>query len=330
MRSVVVERQAAGMQHLLDGQAGVVARRQLLDLGVTDNDMRRMGRRRELVTVHPGVFVTHTGELTWPQRAWAGVLYAWPAALVGVSALRAVEGTSGALGCDRDIQLAIDSARRVVGRPGLVIERRRALEPRVLWNLGPPRIRYEEAVLDVALAAASDLDAIAVLASACGGRRTTAAWLMDSVAARSRVPRRDWVTAVLRDVAQGTCSVLEHGYLARVERPHGLPRARRQLRAVTVSGPVYRDAEVLARVVVELDGRPFHDSATARDVDLERDLDTTLDDRPTVRLGWGQVFDRPCSTARKIGRLLALHGWDGRIRSCGPLCSGSWKIPVTR
>jgi hypothetical protein len=320
MRSVVVERQAADMQHLLDGQAGVVARRQLLDLGMSDNDMRRMGRHRDLVTVHPGVFVDHTGELTWLQRAWAGVLYAWPAALVDVSALRAAEGSGGAQAPDGDIHVGIDSARRVVGRSGLVIERRRALEPLVLWNLGPPRIRYEEAVLDVALAAASDLDAIAVLASACGGRRTTAARLADSVATRARVPRRDWVTAVLRDVAQGTCSVLEHGYLTRVERPHGLPRAHRQLRAVTVSGPVYRDAEVLARVVVELDGRLFHDSATARDLDLERDLDATLDDRHTVRLGWGQVFDRPCSTASKIGRLLALHGWDGRIRSCGPSC----------
>ena len=42
--------------------------------------------------VHPGVYVNHTGELTWLQRAWAAVLFAWPAALSHDSALRAADG----------------------------------------------------------------------------------------------------------------------------------------------------------------------------------------------------------------------------------------------
>jgi len=70
-------------------------------------------------------------------------------------------------------------------------------------------------------------------------------------------------------------------------------------------------------VVVELDGRLFHDAATGRDRDLERDLDTATDGRSTVRLGWGQVFERPCSTAAKVGRLLQLAGWSGRFARAG-------------
>ena len=321
MRATTSSRQATPVQHLLDDQAGVVARRQLSSAGLQDHDIRRLVRRRELVPIHPGVFVNHTGEPTWIQRAWAAVLYAWPAALCGESAVRATDGPGRTHRRDDDIHVAVAHGRRVRGRPGLTIERRRALDPAVLWNLGPPRVRYEEAVIDVALAAVTDTDAIATLASACGGRRTTAARLAAAAANRRRLPRRAWIEAVLRDVAQGTCSVLEHGYLDRVERAHGLPTARRQLRALAASGTVYRDAEIAEFLVIELDGRLFHDSTLDRDGNLERDLDASLDGRTTVRLGWGQVLDRPCSTAGKLARLLASKGWDGHIHPCGAGCT---------
>jgi hypothetical protein len=53
---------------------------------------------------------------------------------------------------------------------------------------------------------------------------------LDALAERQRVPRRAWLEAVLRDIADGSCSVLERGYLQHVERAHGrLPRADRQV-----------------------------------------------------------------------------------------------------
>ncbi|SFB90212.1 hypothetical protein SAMN04487968_102223 [Nocardioides terrae] len=63
----------------------------------------------------------------------------------------------------------------------------------------------------------------------------------------------------------------------------------------------------------ELDGRLGHDGSAARDRDLERDLDAAVDaGRTTIRIGWGQVFDRPCSTAAELGRLLQQRGWPER------------------
>ena len=59
---------------------------------------------------------------------------------------------------------------------------------------------------------------------------------------------------------------------------------------------------------------------------MERDLDAALVGKDTVRLGWGQVFDRPCSTAAKVGALHAARGWAGSPRSCGDECG----IGVTR
>lgn len=330
VRSVGPRRHAGGMRQLLEAQGGVVARRQLIATGLDENDIRRLVRRRELAPVHPGVFVDHTGEPSWSQRAWAAVLYAWPAALSGRSALRVTDGREHGQDDADDIDVVVSHDRRVRPRKGVRVERRRRLDDHVLWNLGPPRLRYEEAVLDVAISAATDLDAIAVLAAACGRRRTTAGRLAAALQERSRAPRRTWLTAVLDDVGAGTCSVLEHGYLRRVERAHGLPPARRQLRTFALSGPVYRDAEVAGLLVVELDGRTFHDTAAARDRDMERDLDATLDGRATVRLGWGQVFDRPCGTAVKIAALLGTLGWDGAPRPCGPSCAVVGNIAVTR
>jgi hypothetical protein len=150
---------------------------------------------------------------------------------------------------------------------------------------------------------------------------------------RRRIRRRRFLQRVLEDVESGACSALEHAYLTRVERAHHLPAALRQVRDSN-RGPIYRDVvyEVLA-TVVELDGRLDHSALWDRDADLERDLDATLDGLGTVRLGWGQVIGRPCSTAEKLGRLFARKGWLGTLSEC-PHCqrgdsqsSGDWESP---
>ena len=78
---------------LLRHQDGLVSRRQALGHGLSVTDIKRLVRRREWVAVSPGVYVNHTGALTWRQRAWAAVLAAGPgAALCLGSALRGHEG----------------------------------------------------------------------------------------------------------------------------------------------------------------------------------------------------------------------------------------------
>lgn len=309
------------MERLLREQDGVVARRQLLAVGHRPHDIARWVRRRDLVRVLPGVYVGHTGPPTWSQRAWAAVLYSDPAALSHWSALRAAEGPGGRWD-EAVVHVAVDERRRVLPRPGLVVHRVVGLEQRVQWHLGPPRMRYEHATVDVATQARNDFEAIAVLGAACQSRRTTAARLRAVVEQRSRVPRREWVARVLDDVAAGTCSVLEHGYLTRVERPHGLVGARRQVRSRMGAGSVYRDVEYACGLVVELDGRLFHDSATQRDRDFDRDLDAAVLGKDTRRISWGQVFDRPCRTAERIAVLLRQHGWQGTPHPC-PECGAS-------
>ncbi len=301
---------------LLSLQSGVIARRQLTERGVPPHELERLLRRRDLVRVHDGVFISHTGTPTWLERAWIGVLIAWPAALAGDSALRAADGPGRAARDDSVIHLAVSRDRKVALPSGYRLHRVPRLHSTVSWNTSPPRVRVEEALVDLASHAADDFTAISVLADAIQARRTTATRIRDRLDARPRVPRRDFLRGVLTDLHVGTCSVLEHGYLTRVERPHGLPSARRQLRD-SDDGPVYRDvAYVDFDQLVELDGRLWHDSASARDVDLDRDLDAAVDRLNTVRVGWGQVFARPCATAARIAVLLQARGWTGGITRC--------------
>jgi len=233
---------ALDIDTILDHQDGVISRRQAMAAGEAPHDVRRRLRRRDWVKVHPGVYVAHTGPMTWRQGAWAAVLWGWPAALWGPTALHAIERP--------DLRGATETVHIAIGRhrsglrppPGVAVHHVEGIEACVLWNTSPPRTRVEEAALDAAIGADSDLDAVAVLAQVIQRRWTTADRLLRALAGRRRVPRRRRLDTVLADLAAGTCSVLEHGFLTRVKRPHRLPRAERQLPARSSQGLVYRDA----------------------------------------------------------------------------------------
>lgn len=307
------------LQPLLHRQGGVLARRQALECGLSDNDLRRLVRRREFVRVHPGVFVSHTGEPSWEQRAWAAVLWAWPAALCDVSALQA-HGLTGS-GPGAPIRVAVPVTRHPSAVPGVVVRRTRDFDAWVQWSSSPPRIRLEMAVVRMADAAPGEHDCVRILTDAVGSRRTTADRLLATIEQCTRLRRRKFLTDVARDVATGVHSVLERGYLHRVESAHGLPPALRQVRAGGPGGrAVHRDAVVAAYdLVVELDGHTHHAAAEARHRDLDRDLAAAVDGFQTVRLGWGQVYGDPCGTARTLAELLRVRGWGGRAQRC-PSC----------
>lgn len=308
----------AGM-NLAHAQDGVLSYRQLTAAGLADHDIRRRVRRRELVRLHPQVYIDHTGQPTWRQRAWAAVLAVGPAALCDVSALHAYEESKRWIDPGDHIHVAINADRRVAEPDGVKVHRR-PLEGRVAWHLSPPRLKLEEAIIDVAARQVRDLDAVAVLAHAVGSGRTTAERLIHTLDARHRVKRGVWMRRVLIDIGGGSWSVLEHAYLTTVERPHHLPASRRQVRHVGAHRVAYRDAVLPGMTIIELDGRTFHSSIEQRSIDLDRDLEAAVDGHVTVRLGWRQVIDRPCATAAQLGTLLRMRGWSGHAAPCSPRC----------
>ena len=266
-----------------------MSRAQAVELGLTDNDLRRLRRRRELTPLWPGVYVDHTGSPSWIQRAWGAVLAAWPAALSHESALRIVEGP-GSRRSEALIEVVVHRDRRLVRARGCP---------------DPPQCRPGGS------RAVEPVTAARALRRGCrstwprGHRTTSPAWRCWRRPASSDGPRRSgWRPR--STLARGwparpgsaRCSATWPRVCARpwstatfsaVERAHGLSRARRQVRDRVGAGVVYRDAEYVGGLIVELDGRLFHDSTTQRDSDFDRDLEAMVDGKESVRLSWGQV-----------------------------------------
>lgn len=301
---------------LLWAQDGVISRRQVLEAGGSDFDIARMLRRRELTDVHRGVYVSHSGQLTLRQRHWAAVLAYWPAVLAHASALPDPPTTV--------LHIAVGPGRNLRPLPRIVLHRMPDFELRAELDRSPPMIRLEHALIDVVGGELRHKDvaaAFAVLARVCATRRTTPQRILQVLATRQRVCGRRTLEAMLADLRDGACSVLERGYLHRVERAHGLPKGERQNRSTATGRLTFQDVHYRAqRVVVELDGRVFHDAPRDRDRDALRDLaELSRSDVVTSRVTYGLVFDDACRTAVLIGDLLRRRGWPGLVRTC-PSC----------
>ncbi|RHW26562.1 hypothetical protein D0Z08_14010 [Nocardioides immobilis] len=302
------------LDHLSWLQHGVLARRQFLDAGVTDNDIERWVRRRRLVAARPGVYVNHTGPLTPAQREWVAVLAAWPAALSHESAIPGLRS-------DR-VQVAID-VRRTIELPGVQVHRMAHFAERTDWRAAPPRIKVADAVIDVMSGRISNDDvagAYAALATATHAA-TQPDRIARALARRERVAGRGLIAGMVADVEAGACSVLERGYLHRVERPHGLPRGRRQPGSLATGKRTMKDVRYdKYGLIVELNGRMIHDRPQAWDADAERDLaELAVAEAVTARVTYGLVFRHQCRTAAWIGRILHRRGWTGMLFAC-PSC----------
>lgn len=320
------------LAELIDRQDHVFTRTQVFACGGDANLVRRRVRRRDWIVVHPGVLVDHTGPLTRSQEEWAAVLYYAPAVLTGRCALRRYGVRTG-----RDstpgtamIDIAVERSRRVGCLPGVRVTRVADWDGRTLTHLSPPLMRLEHVVLDLA-AQSDEVRAVAVLADAVQSRRTTAARLLDALDGRPRLRHRRLLRRLLGDVVTGTHSVLEWLYLTRVERRHWLPTARRQRPITSGRRRAYRDVEYLDQdVIVELDGRLGHELSLDRWDDLDRDVDSSVTGRMTIRVGWRQCLD-PCRTASAIGHILMARGLRDRPTPCSATCAvnGLWSLDAS-
>jgi hypothetical protein len=315
---------------LLDTQDGVISRQQVRASGGCDNDIERLVRRREWARIYPGVFVNHTGPLTWNQRCWAALLAHWPASLNGESALIAHRLRAKPSEPIPDVEIAIAGNRCVDPVAGVQVMRLTDFEAANLAALSPPRVRLEHAVLTVAARERDEDGAVAVLAQAVQKRHTTAERLKDALEKRRRLPHRRLLLTILEDVGSGAYSAIERRYLRHVERAHGLPTGSRQRRVKPGRTVAYRDVEYLdLRVVVELDGRLGHEEVPDRWQDLDRDIDGLVSGDVTMRAGWAQVL-HACRLAAAVSAVLVARGWETSAGSCGPDCPIKAGSPAPR
>jgi hypothetical protein len=301
-------------------QCGAITRAQLLDLGWSADQVRWLVGSGRFQQLHRRVYATFTGPLPDLTRLSGAVLYAGAGAVLSGRTALALHGMTD-LRPGR-IEVCLPESRRVRPSPGLTLSSRRDLERRVQSAPWPPRIRLEEAVLDVADALADPSAVIALVLATVQQRRTTPQRLRAALKVRARHRWRRLVTEVIHESADGVHSMLERRYLHDVERAHGLPRAERQPAERSGAGTRYRDLRYRQqRVVVELDGASAHPDHRKRHDDARNRGIVLAGDVPLV-YGWVDVAGQPCRTAAEVAAVLAARGWPGRPRRCGPGCPG--------
>lgn len=285
-------------------QAGLVTRRQLLQLGFTSNyvDAQLSGRRWQEIS--STVLATTTGALTRAQLMWAGVLHAGPRSAIG--GLTALE-VHGLENWHRDeITVLLPKSHNLEKIQGIkFVETRRPIQLMVSPN-GLPTWRIEPAALHWAAYTPVTRTAYGVLA-ACVQQGLTTPYRLDGWITRMRPLRRAKpFRRMLGELAEGSQSVAELDVLKMCDR-FGLPRPRRQTRRLDSAGRArYTDAEwSLAdgrTLVLEVDGG-FHMTVKHWGADLERERQLVATGVVVVRCTAIQLRDEPERIVRDLLRI---------------------------
>jgi len=308
------------LEELIRRQAGVVTRAQALAAGMTRHAVEARldgGRWRRL---HPGVYLVYTGPPARESLMWAAVLGVKPGAVLCYQTAAELHGLVEARKRGA-VHIMVPRGRPAAPMNGVVVHYSRRAQIARHPALPPPRTRLEDTVLDLAEAETTATRAVGWILTACASRRTTPDRLLTAMDGRLRIRRRRMLLAALGDARAGVESILEHGYLYRVERPHGLPQGSRQRRIRVGGTSRYEDIRYEEYgVIVELDGVAAHPDGE-RWRDIGRDNGSAANGLVTLRYSYADVIERPCEVADEIVRTLRARGYAGSGRRCGSACA---------
>ena len=307
------------LRYLAGNQAGMVSRSQALRAGLTVDMIKFRVRSGWWRQIHPGVYAMFTGVPNRSARLWAAVLSAGPGAVLSHQTAAELQGLIDKPG--DSIHVTVPRERHVVAVGGVSLHRSgRAVAATELRSY-PPRTRVEETVLDLTQTAKTFDDVCGWVTRAIARELTDETRLLAAMTVRTKLRWRNDLQQLIAAAAGGDHSVLEFRYHRDVERAHGLPESARQVPFVAPGGRRGRRDRVYEPygVVIELDGRLAHPAENQRQ-DKSRDNAAAAAGQQTLRYGWAQVKWEPCATAAEVARVLRLHGWDGRPRTCSPGC----------
>ena len=308
-------------------QAAAIARSQSQLIGIDPDTMRNRVRSGRWQRLQRGVYATFSGEPLRETVLWAALLRAGPEAVLSHQTAAERHGLIDEPSPVIVITVPVSRTPARTPIPGVVIHRSDAILRTRHPAMLPPCTRVEDTVLDLIQVARTFDDAYAWICRAIGRRRTTADRIAVAMAARKKMRWRREITLALGDAADGALSVLEYRYIHRVERPHGLPAARRQARIRQGTRNRYLDNLYEEfEVCVELDGTAAH-PADEQWRDKRRDNANNVSGLVTLRFGLLDLGEHRCETAIAVAALLRRHGWTGTPRTCGASCPLQAAIP---
>jgi hypothetical protein len=312
----------------LAGQAGAIARRQSVIAGIDPDTMRNRVRYGRWQRLQRGIYATFSGDPARETVLWAALLRAGPGAVLSHQTAAERHGLIDEPSSVISITVPVSRSPARAKISGIAIHRSDAVLRTRHPAMVPPCTRVEDTVLDLIQVAPSFDDAYAWICRAIGRRRTTADRIALAMAARKKMRWRREIALALGEAAGGALSVLEYRYVHRVERPHGLPVARRQARIRQRSGNRYLDnLYEQYGVCVELDGTAAHPT-DEQWRDKRRDTANAFSGILTLRLGLLDLGERSCETAAGVAMVLRRHGWAGSAHACrNPSCALRSALP---
>src|SRR5690242_8157566 len=303
-------------QDLLATQSKVIASRQGSVASFDSRVMRGRASSGRWQRLQRGVYATFSGDPAREALLWAALLRAGPDAVLSHQTAAERHGlvdTPSPL-----ITITVPASKRPARAKiaGVLIHRSDAILRTRHPAMLPPCTRVEDTVLDLIQIAPTFDDAYAWICRAIGRRRTTADRIRQAMDARKKMRWRREIALALGDAADGALSVLEYRYVRRVERPHGLPAARRQARIRQRTGNRYLDNLYEPYgVCVELDGSAAHPE-DEQWRDKRRDNANLFGGIVTFRFGFPELGERRCESAAYVATALRERGWTGTPRPC--------------
>lgn len=302
----------AEILQLIADQGHVIARSQVIAMGLDTETVRNRLRYGDWQRIETGVYATFTGAPKRKAEIWAALLRAGPGATL--SHWTAAERHGLLKKPSPAIHVTVPANRhpaRWAKIPGIVIHRSSSIERTRHPMMTPPCTRIEDTVLDLIEAAGSFDEAYDWICRAIGRRRTTAERIRVAMDARLKMRWRRDIELALGDAMEGALSLLELRYVRGVERPHGLPTAKRQARVRQETGNRYLDNLYEGyQACVEVDGTAAHpEDEQWRDKDRDR-WNAVHGKIETIRVGLPGLRDQQsqCETAADVAKWLSGRG----------------------
>ena len=279
----------AAIAALATAQHGVVSRAQLRRAGFTTAGIDNGVKCGRLLLVHRGVYAVGHRPPSHQARAMAAVLACGPKAALSHRSAAALWQMG--LRWHTPLEVSAPSAHRV---PGVRTHRCRSLEA------------TREFGIPVTTPARTLLDLVGVVDDAPLIRAINAARLAGRLPADEfavlveRLPRR--LERLLAPTGAPTRSAFEDEFLRFVRR-HGLPLPEVNQH---VAG---HEVDMLwrrQRLIVELDGRAYHDDDDAFERDRERDAALQAAGHRVVRVTWPRLTGAPAREARRLSSMLGV------------------------
>ena len=267
------------MAELAARQYGVVARRQLAASGLTHAKIARLVERGLLIRLHRGVYAVGHDSLRIEGRRMAAVLACGPSAVLSDRTAAGAHGVRPDHRARWDVTVATAHGRKL---PGITIHQRRLAIQDITTIDGVPVTTLARTYLDLAACVALDHTARALER----GEQLQIFDLraIDDVLDRHRGHRGGAHLRValdrMRPDHDRLRSRLEREALELIERlrlPPPLLNTQLHGHEVDLHWPAHR-------LVVELDSRTYHDTATAFEDDRRRDADHLLGGYRVLRI----------------------------------------------